>query len=142
MTTNLKHRDVTDKILKAFYTVYNELGFGFLEKVYESAMEIELTELGLVVGRQALIEVFYKRKQIGHYEADLVVNNAVIVELKAVQALTSAHEAQLLNYLKATRLEVGLLLNFGSQPSFKRLVFDNSRKGGLSWIPSDDNTPI
>lgn len=141
MSTPLKHYDITDKILKAFYAVYKELGRGFLEKVYESAMEIELTELGLSVVRQMPIEVFYRQRPIGHYEADLIVGNAVIVELKAIQALASVHEAQLLNYLKATRFEVGLLLNFGAQPAFKRLAYDNARKGNFSWRPDGAPTP-
>ena len=129
----LKHREITDLVLKAFYNVYNELGYGFLENVYENAMAIEATDLGLTVGQQVPIEVIYKRRKVGHYEADLVINNLVIVELKAAEVLSKKHEAQLLNYLKATRFEVGLLLNFGPEPSFKRKVFDNSRKGSLSW---------
>src|SRR3989337_217491 len=106
-TTSLKHREITDLILKAFYNVYHELGYGFLEKVYENAMVIEAVALGLMVTHQAPIEVIYKGQKVGHYEADLVVNDLVIVELKAVQALAATHEAQLLNYLKATRFEVG-----------------------------------
>jgi len=133
---NLKHREITDIILRGFFTVYNELGYGFLEKVYENALAIELADLGLTVAQQVPVEVVYKRKQVGHYEADLVVNDLVIVELKAADELIKKHEAQLLNYLKATRFEVGLLLNFGPDPRFKRKAFDNARKGNLSWIPS------
>ena len=130
----LKYREITEFVLKVFYQVYNELGYGFLEKVYENAMAMELTDLGQTVGQQIPIDVIYKKCTIGRYEADLVVNDLVIVELKAVEELVEKHEAQLLNYLKATRFEVGLLLNFGPKPSFKRKVFDNSRKGNLSWV--------
>ncbi len=132
-TVVLKHSQVTEQILKAFYTVYKELGFGFLEKVYENAMAIELTGLGLKVGQQVPIEVIYKQRRVGTYGVDLLINDCVVVELKAAQELTIAHEAQLLNYLKATRYEVGLLLNFGPKAGFKRKAFDNSRKGSLSW---------
>jgi GxxExxY protein len=131
--TPLKHRKITDLVLKAFYNVYNELGYGFLENVYENAMAIKTTDLGLTVGQQVPIEVIYKQRKVGHYEADLVINDLVIVELKAAEELSKKHEAQLLSYLQATRFEVGLLLNFGPKPSFKRKAFDNSRKGSLSW---------
>jgi GxxExxY protein len=133
-STILKHSQLTEQILKAFYAVYRELGFGFLEKVYENAMAIELRNLGLQVKQQVSIEVAYKDQVIGRYDADLVINDLVIVELKSAQTLTDAHQAQLLNYLKATRIEVGLLLNFGPRAEFKRKAFDNSRKGSLSWV--------
>ncbi len=138
-TANLKHREITNLILKAFYTVYNVLGYGFLEKVYENALAIEAAGSGLAVGQQIPIEVIYRQQKVGHYDADLTVNSLVIVELKAVQELTKAHEAQLLNYLKATRFEVGLLLNFGPEASFRRKAFDNSRKGSLSWVALNRN---
>ncbi len=133
-TANLKHREVTELVLKAFYSVYNELGYGFLEKVYENAIAIEARDLGLKIAQQVPIEVIYKQQKVGYYEADLVINDAVIIELKAAEQLTDKHQAQLLNYLKATRFEVGLLLNFGPTPTFKRKAFDNSRKGTLSWV--------
>ena len=135
----LKHREITELVLKAFFNVYNELGYGFLENVYENAMAIEATDLGLKIGQQVPIDVIYKKCKIGYYEADLLVNDLVIVELKAVEDLGDKHEAQLLNYLKATQFEVGLLLNFGPKPSFKRKAFDNSRKGSLSWVGSGKN---
>ena len=122
------HRETTDAILKAFYKVYNTLGFGFLEKVYEQSMAIEISRRGLSVRRQAPIKVFYESQLVGEYFADLLVDDAVIVELKAAERLIPEHEAQLLNYLKATEMEVGLLLNFGPTPSFKREVFTNARK--------------
>jgi len=124
----LKHSKITAEIIKAYYLVYNELGFGFLESVYESAMEIVLKEFGLFVERQKDIPVYFRGQNLGVYRADLVVDGKVIVELKAVKAIVPEHEAQLLNYLKATDIEVGLLINFGQKPSFKRFVFENSRK--------------
>ena len=127
--TDLKYRDITDKILHAFYKiVYPQLGYGFLEKVYENAMVIALTSLGLKVQRQAKISVYFQKQIVGEYYADLLVEDVVIVELKAVSRLLSEHEAQLLNYLRATPYEVGLLLNFGPKPDFRRKAYDNSRK--------------
>jgi GxxExxY protein len=119
------HRDITDKIIRAFYTVYNSLGYGFLEKVYENAMLIELRKLGLDVHRQMPIKVNYEEQVVGEYYADIMVNAQVIVELKAAENLCEQHEFQLINYLKATDLEVGLLLNFGKKPTFKRKIFTN-----------------
>ena len=123
-----KHAEITDKIIAGFYNVYNTLGYGFLEKVYENALAIELRKLGLEVTAQAPITVFYEEHIVGEYFADLFVANAVIVELKAAKNLADEHEAQLLNYLKATPYEVGLLLNFGPKPQFKRKAFENVRK--------------
>ena len=119
------HRDVTDRVLRAFYRVYNTLGYGFLEKVYEQAMMMELRHMGLRCVRQQPIEVYYHGERVGEYFADLIVEECVIVELKAAESLREEHEAQLINYLKATEIEVGLLLNFGKKPQFKRKVFTN-----------------
>ncbi len=126
-----KHEQTTNRIIQAFYTVYYTLGPGFLEKVYENALALELRSCGLSVVQQAPIKVYYAGTIVGEYYADLLVADAVIVELKAAQALAPEHEAQLLNYLKATPYEVGLLLNFGRKPEIRRKVFDNERKGGL-----------
>ena len=134
---NYKHTDITELIIKAFYTVYNTLGYGFLEKVYGNAMAIELRKLGLKVVLEARIVVYYGGQVVGEYFADLLVAGTVIVELKAVKRLLEAHEAQLLNYLKATPYEVGLLLNFGPKPEIKRKAFDNSRKGSMRWLEND-----
>ncbi len=128
-----KHTDVTELVIRAFYTVYNTLGYGFLEKVYQNALAIELRKLGLKVITEAPIHVYYSGELVGEYFADLIVADAVIVELKAVRKLLEEHEAQLLNYLKATAYEVGLLLNFGPQPEMKRKAFDNSRKGSMKY---------
>ena len=122
------HEDVTDKIIHAFYCVYNTLGYGFLEKVYENAMTIELRKSGLKVEAQKGIQVRYASETVGEYFADLLVDDKVIVELKAARAVLEEHEAQLVNYLKATQAEVGLLLNFGQKPEFKRKLFHNSLK--------------
>ncbi len=127
--TKLKHSDITDKILHAFYkVVYPQLGYGFLEKVYENALVIALTAMGLKVQQQVKIAVYFQEQVVGEYFADLLVEDVVIVELKAVSRLLAEHEAQLLNYLRATPYEVGLLLNFGPKPQFIRKAFDNSRK--------------
>ncbi len=124
----LLHKDITDEIIKAFYKVYNELGFGFLEKIYQNALFLELIAMDLDCEKQKQINVHYKGQVIGEYFADLIVNGCVIVELKAAEALVEEHEAQLINYLKATNIEVGLLLNFGKKPQFKRKLFTNDKK--------------
>ncbi len=133
----MKYEELTGQIIKAFYTVYNALGYGFLEKVYENALAIELRKMGLHVVRQPPIKVYYDGQVVGEYFADLVVDERVIVELKAVRKLLKEHEAQLLNYLNATEYEVGLLFNFGPQPHFKRKVFDNDRKTYKSRTNTD-----
>lgn len=121
----LLHKEISDKIIKAFYNVYNSLGYGFLEKVYENSMMIELRKLGLTVQRQVPIKVFYEEQLVGEYFADIIVEGNIIVELKATENLCEAHEFQLINYLKATELEIGLLLNFGKKPQFRRKIFTN-----------------
>ncbi|MBM3145485.1 MAG: GxxExxY protein [Chloroflexi bacterium] len=128
-----KHSDLTEKIIGAFFAVYKELGFGFSEKVYENALLIALRAVGLIVEQQVALTVYYAGQVVGEYVADLLVNGVVLLELKSAKSLTEQHEAQLLNYLKSTEIEVGLLLNFGPEAEFKRKVFDNERKGSLSW---------
>jgi GxxExxY protein len=128
-----KHSELTGKILGAFFQIHKELGFGFSEKVYEAALEVLLTELGMIVERQKEICVYYHRRVVGEYKADMVVNAVVLLEIKSVEKLIDAHDAQLLNYLKATEIEVGLLLNFGRQVEFHRKIYDSPRKGSLSW---------
>ena len=132
-----KHTDVTEKVIEAFFNVYNTLGYGFAEKVYQNALVIELVALGLAVESQKQITVRYSGRIVGEFWADVVVNGVVIVELKAAQRLLDEHEAQLLNYLKATLIEVGLLLNFGPRAELKRKVYDNDRKGSLSWTRTE-----
>jgi GxxExxY protein len=123
-----KHKELTDKIIQAFYCVYNELGFGFLENVYQNALYFELQNRGFKVEPQKAIDVYYQTQLVGKYKADLVVNDLIILELKAVDFLVEEHELQLINYLKATDKEVGLLLNFGMKPEIRRKAFDNDRK--------------
>src|SRR6266571_2877792 len=115
-----KHNDLTERIIEAFYRVYNILGYGFLEKVYENALLIEFETMGIAVRAQCPIQVFYDGKVVGEYFADLLVQESVIVEIKAAKNLCPEHEAQLLNYLKATNIEIGLLMNFGPKPEIKR----------------------
>jgi GxxExxY protein len=132
-----KHKGLTSRIIEAFYDVYNTLGYGFLEKVYQNALVLELQKASLHVVPQARIEVRYDGQVVGEYFADLLVEKKVIVEVKAARRLGDGHEAQLLNYLKATPYEVGLLLNFGPKPEVKRKVYDNPRKGSLSWAKGE-----
>ena len=127
----LLHKSITDKILKVYYEVYNELGYGFLEKVYQNAMYFELKSLGYKVEAQKQIKVYYKKQLVGEYYSDLLVEDKVIIELKATELLMNANVAQIINYLKGTSIEVGLLLNFGEQPEFKRFIYTNERKINL-----------
>jgi len=120
-------------LIGAFFRVYNALGHGFLEKGYENALAIEARKLGLEVEQQMPTKVYYGGNIVGEYFADLAINNEIIVELKSARAIAPEHEAQLINYLKATHFEVGLLLNFGLKPEFRRRILDNNRKGTFSW---------
>ena len=124
----MKYEDLTEKILNVFYKVYNTLGYGFLEKVYENAMIVEFNKSGLKFGNQYPINVSYEGEIVGEYIADFVVEDNVIVEIKAIKQLSQADENQLLNYLTATDMEVGLLLNYGEKPEIKRKVYDNELK--------------
>jgi GxxExxY protein len=128
---NYKHTALTKQIIGIFYEVYNALGHGFLEKVYENATALRLRKAGFNVTQQQPIRVFFDGEVIGEYFADLVVNDLIIVELKAAKDLAEEHEAQLLNYLKASEYEVGLLFNFGPRPKFSRKAYDNSNKPNL-----------
>ena len=125
---DFKHKELTEKIIEVFYRVYNRLGYGFLEKVYENAMIIEFKKDGVPAVPQYGIQVVYEGEIVGEYYADILVDGKVIVEIKAARGLAEEHEAQLLNYLKATDMEVGLLLNFGPKPEIRRKAFDNARK--------------
>ncbi len=127
-TDKILHQEITEKIIKSFYTVYNTLGHGFLEKVYENAFVIELIKMGLNAEQQKKIEVFYDGKRIGEYYDDIFVNDLIILELKAADAIAPEHEAQIINYLKATKIEVGLLFNFGPKAQFIRRILTNDKK--------------
>ncbi len=130
MNTDLKHGLITDQILRVFYEVYNELGHGFLESVYHRSLVLALETTGLKVCSRVDIPVWFRGRQVGNFIADLLVENCVLLELKAARTLDSSHRAQLMNYLKATEIEVGLLLNFGERPEFKGIIFDNLKKQG------------
>jgi len=123
-----KHSKLTDLIIGVFYEVYNELGFGFLESVYRNALQLALIEKQLVVMPEKAISVYFRGNKVGDFRADLVVNDLVLLELKTAEAIAIAHEAQLLNYLRSTTMEIGLILNFGPKPQVRRLLFDNDRK--------------
>lgn len=123
----LTHSEITEPIIGAFYEVYNELGHGFLESVYREAMVIALRAKGLQVEREKTVRVRFRNETVGMFRADLIVGAVVVIELKCARVLDASHEAQLLNYLKATGFYVGLLLNFGTRPVFKRLVFETAR---------------
>ena len=128
-----KHSELTGQILGAFFQVHKELGYGFSEKVYENALTIILNEIGLKVDQQVHLHVYYHGRIVGEYIADMIINDIVMLELKAAEKIIDDHAAQLLNYLKATDIEVGLVLNFGSTAEFRRKIYDNERKGLLSW---------
>lgn len=118
----LLHGHITEQIIGGFHDVYREHGYGFAEAVYARSLAVELQHRGLRFDKEVSTEVFYRGVSVGFYRADLIVANAVIVEVKALQALTPGDERQALNYLKATNLEVALLLNFGPKPQFRRLI--------------------
>lgn len=128
MNADLKYFALTQQIIGVYYEVYNELGTGFLESVYQKSLALALELAGLAVCSRIDIPVWFRGHQVGQFEGDLLVEQCVLLELKAARALGSAHQAQLLNYLRATEIEVGLLLNFGPKPEFKRIAYDNSRK--------------
>ena len=121
-------KELTYEIIGVFYDVYNELGHGFLESVYQKSLGLALQTAGLQACWPIAIPVWFPGQQVGYFEGDMLVEKSVLLELKAVRALDGSHQAQLLNYLRATDIEVGLLLNFGVKPEVKRLLFDNSRK--------------
>ncbi len=125
--SDYKYSEITELIIKCFYNVYNELGYGFLEKVYQNALLVELKNAGLFCEAQKPIKVYYQGINVGEYFADVVVNKCVIIELKAAEGIVEEHEFQLINYLKATEIEIGLLLNFGKKPEIRRKIFTNVR---------------
>lgn len=126
------HSDLTEKIIQSFYTVYNSLGFGFLENVYEKSLLKELKESGLKADSQVPINVFYKKEWVGKYFADIIVEDLVIIELKTIDRLSPEHEVQILNYLKTTNIEIGLVLNFKYTPQIKRKIYTRDRKKHLN----------
>jgi len=125
---NYKHSELTELIIGVFYEVYNELGFGFLESVYRNSLHLALLEKGLAIEQEVPVTVFFRGKNVGDFRADLVVNETILLELKTAEQIVAAHESQVLNYLRSTSLELGLILNFGPRPQVRRLLLDNSRK--------------
>jgi GxxExxY protein len=124
----LLEEQLTRRILRVFYDVYNELGPGFLESVYAGALQVAFDQCGLRAQREHPLDVLFRGIRVGEFRADFVVESRIILELKVARALTASHAGQLLNYLRASRIEVGLLLNFGLEPQFRRLVSDNRWK--------------
>jgi len=131
--SNYKHSEITSEIIKAVYYVYNQLGSGFLESVYEKALALQLKKLGYFVQRQSQLKVYFEGEVVGDFRADMIVNDCVILELKAMEILHPIHEVQLVNYLKAIEIEVGLLINFGEVVDVKRRVLSNDRKKALKY---------
>ncbi|MEK7272006.1 MAG: GxxExxY protein [Nitrospirota bacterium] len=123
MDKEFLYEEITKKIIKCFYKIYDELGSGFLESVYEKALMIELKDIGLKADNQKSLDVYYKNQLVGEFKSDIIAEDKIIIEIKSVTKLTAQHEAQLINYLKATGIKVGLLVNFGDKLEFKRRVF-------------------
>jgi GxxExxY protein len=139
--STLKYGGLSGRILRVFYDVYNELGHGFLESVYRDAMAMALAQAELRVQREIHIPVRFRGAVIGEYRADLVVENVILLELKASRALEAEHEAQIMHYLRATEIEVGMLLNFGNRPEFRRFLYDNDRKKSRGIPPESAQNP-
>jgi len=135
-SSKLLHAELTERVIGIFYDVYNDLGYGFLESVYENGLSLALSEAGFNVARQKLVDVWYRGSKIGDFRADMVVNNTLLLELKTANVIDHSFEKQTQNYLKATSLEVALILNFGPAPQFRRLVFDNKRKAARHPKPN------
>ena len=131
LETKLLEGDLTKVVIGGFFDTYNQLGRGFLESVYEGGLELVLADAGIHVRRQHPISVWFRRQEIGFFRADLLINDRIIVEIKRARRIHSRHKAQLYNALKATRIELGLLLNFGPKPTFQRLILTNDRKSNL-----------
>jgi len=126
--SNYKHSELIEAIIGVFYEVYNDLGFGFLESVYRNSLRLALLEKGLSVEQEVAVSVFFRGHNVGDFRADLIVNGTILLELKTAEQIIAAHESQVLNYLRSTSLELGLILNFGPKPQVRRLLLDNLRK--------------
>jgi GxxExxY protein len=130
--SSYKHSTLTELVIGTFYDVYNELGYGFLELVYRNSLQLALLAQGVEVEQEVPVAVYFRGKNVGDFRADLVVNRVILLELKTADAIAAAHEAQVINYLRATALELGLILNFGPKPKVRRLLLDNVRKHKLA----------
>jgi GxxExxY protein len=133
--SSYKHSELTEAIIGVFYDVYNELGYGFLESVYRNALRLALIEKGFEVRQEVPVSVVFRGKNVDDFKADLVVNGKILLELKTAEMIVAAHEAQVINYLRATSLELGLILNFGPKPQVRRLLLDNIRKHKVVRLP-------
>jgi len=133
------HSELSGQVLKAFYKVYNTLGYGFLEKVYQNSMLIELRSMAIKCSSEIPIKVYYENQLVGNFCADILVEGIVIVELKAIERIAPEHEVQLVNYLKATEIEVGLLLNFGPKPQNIRRVLTKEYLERINYKADADN---
>jgi GxxExxY protein len=132
----LLHRELTDRIINVFYAVYDELGSGFLEKICQAAMVMALRSAGLKVAERVPFEVYFRGQLLGTFIADIVVEGLVLIEIKSRSALTMSDEAQVMNYLRASNLEVALIMNFGAKPEFRRRVYTNARKAERGAHPA------
>ena len=130
----LKHKELTYKIIGVFYDVYNELGHGFLESIYQRSLGLALVSAGVKIRSPVRIPVWFRSQRVGQFEGDMLVEECILLELKVARCLDQSHQAQLLNYLRATDIEVGILLNFGLKPEFKRLILENSSKSNREVI--------
>jgi len=130
-----KHHDLTERVIGVFYDVYNELGYGFVEVVYREAMRLAIIQTGLNGSTEVPINVHFRGTHIGVFRADIIVNNVLLLELKTAEALAPQHEAQTKNYLRATTIEVALLINFGPEPKFRRLLMYNEKKKSVPSVP-------
>lgn len=139
-TSKFLYKALGNQILRVFYDVYNELGQGFLESVYQNAMAIALRDAGLFIESQCPIPVYFREQLVGDFRADIVVEKKVILELKTGKAIDKSCEAQIMNYLRATKIQVGYVLNFGPEPTFKRLVYSNERKKLPGFDMASDNS--
>ena len=128
----LLQKELSDEIIGAFYEVYQQLGYGFAERVYQNALYFELIDRGLRVETQQKCVVYFKGKHVGTFYSDMIVNDAIILELKVFSSISEAHERQLLNYLKASKIEIGYVLNFGKEPEFSRKILSNWKKPHLN----------
>ena len=143
------HEELTQKVIAVFFEVYNELGHGFLESICQTAMVMALRQAGLTVEQEVPFQVWFRGVRIGRFEADIVVNRVVLIEIKSASALHPWNEAQLLNYLRVSSIEVGLLMNFGPKPEYRRRIFTNDRKnqpstdsGGVIAAPTRTQEPV
>lgn len=123
MAAEILYKELTDKVIRCFYNVFDSLRGGFLESVYENSLMVEFRHMGIAAENQKDLNVYYRNELVGEFRADIVVEEKILIEIKAVNRLLPIHEAQLINYLKSTSIKIGLLVNFGERLEFKRKIF-------------------